>query len=269
MIKKILTLFLLIFAAGAAFGDEGIEQNYNKKHKFHIFKIDTNLLGTRIKPYIIEDGLKTSSEVFKQNNFEFVVNGGFFDPVTQKSVSYVTVDSKEAGTPFESIEMIENLSKEGRVEKVLNRSELRIYSHVLTNYLKFDICEHFTPVPNNYEIKHVLGGGPMLHPRFNLEAEGFVAYDETGAPVFQSASVLKKKARTVIALKGKYLYVVIFTNFSPVTLSEAAQSLKSYRFDKVMALDGGPSTSVNYKDTEIFSSNDKQRAVKSFLIIQK
>ena len=63
--------------------------------------------------------------------------------------------------------------------------------------------------------------------------------------------------------------IIIFSNFAPVTLNEAAKKLEKYRFDKIMALDGGPSTSLNYKDNEIFSSGNEQRKVKSFLIIQK
>ena len=37
---------------------------------------------------------------------------------------------------------------------------------------------------------------------------------------------------------------------------------------KAMAMDGGASTSVNYKNIEIFSSNNNERKVKSFLVIE-
>lgn len=269
MFRKIFLIFMVFLAANAAFAKDGIEVKYDKKGKFYIYKADLKQLSPRIRPYIVQDGLKTSREVFKENNFELVVNGGFFDPQTEKSVSYVTVNSKEVGTPFESIEMIEKLSNEKRVENVLNRSELRIYRHNLTNELKFDIAHHFDPEPKDYTLLHALGGGPMIYPVNCIEKEGFVKYDETGHPTIQSAQVLKKRARTIVALKNNDLYIIIFTNFAPVTISEAAQKLKKLNLEKVMALDGGPSTSLNYEDKEIFSSNNEQRKVKSFLIIQK
>ena len=269
MFKKIFLLFCIFSFGAAAFAGEDPEVKYDKKGKFYVYKIDTKELAPRIRPYFVQDGLKTSKEVFKENNFDFVVNGGFFDPKTAKSVSYVVIDKKELGTPFDSIEMIEKLSNEKRVEKVLNRSELRIYKHHIAPLYKFDITQHFDPVPKNYEILHVLGGGPMIYPDLNIEKEGFVKYDDTGHPSLQSAHVLKKRARTVLALKKDDLYVIIFTNFAPVTISQVGQKLEKYRFDKIMALDGGPSTSLNYKDNEIFSSGNEQRKVKSFLIIQK
>ena len=41
------------------------------------------------------------------------------------------------------------------------------------------------------------------------------------------------------------------------------------KFDKAMALDGGASTSINYKNVEIYSSLGSQRRVKSFLVVEK
>lgn len=269
MLKKIFLIFTVFFICTAAYAAERIKADYNKKGQFYIYKIDLKELGPRIRPYIVKDGLKTAREVFKENDFDFVINGGFFDPVSAKSVSYVTINQKLEGSPFESMEMIENLNREGRIDNVLNRSEFRIYRHATIGLLKFDITKHFDPVPEGYDILHSLGGGPMLCPSFNLEEEGFVKYDETQKPVLQAAHVLKKRARTILALKKDYLYVIIFSNFAPVTMSEVNQKLKKYRFEKIMALDGGPSTSLNWEDFEIASSNNDQRKVKSFLIIQK
>lgn len=269
MLKKIFLIFAVFLVATSAFAADGISEKYDKKGKFYLYKIDLEQLAPRIRPYIVQDGLKTAREVFKENNFDFVINGGFFDPNTAKSVSYVVIDGKKVATPFESIQMIENLSKEDRVENVLNRSELRIYRHDYKDLYKFDIVNHFDPVPKDYEIVHLLGGGPEIYPEMAILKEGFVKYDETGYPKIQSAHVLKKRARTMVALKGENLYVIIFSNFAPVTMNEAAKKLEKYHFEKIMALDGGPSTSLNWKDKEIFSSNNEQRKVKSFLIIQK
>lgn len=270
MFKRFLAFMFLFVLTGFSCVWADIEQDYNQKQKFYIFKIDTKKLGVRIKPYIVEEGLLTTREVFKQNDFKFVVNGGFFDPQSEKSVSYVVIDKVQKASPFDSIDLIKKLNDEKRVEKVINRAEFRVYEHnLIDNRLKFDISNHFDKAPENYHIKHVLGGGPMLYPSFNLEEEGFVAYDENYKPIYQSASVLKKRPRTILALKKDDLFVIIFTQFAPTTLSEAVEKLKKYKFDKIMALDGGPSTSLNFEDLEISSSNNDQRKVKSFLVIQK
>ena len=269
MFKKILLLFLFFACFTPVYASDDIQVDYNKKEKFYIYKIDLKELGERIRPYVVEEGLKTSREVFKENDFDFVINGGFFDPNSAKSVSYVVIDSKTVTSPLESLGLIESLNKEGRTDNVLNRSEFRVYKNDISGFLKFDIAKHFDPVPKNYHILHSLGGGPLLYPDFDLEKEGFVKYDESNTPVLQSAHVLKKRARTILAIKKDYLYVIIISNFAPATMSEVAQKLKRYRFEKIMALDGGPSTSLNYGDNEISSASNGQRKVKSFLIIQK
>lgn len=267
MIKKLLALFIFLMSFNAVFAREVIQSDYNKTGKFHIYKINTKENGYKIRPYVVSKGLKSTSDIFKENSFALVVNGGFFDPKSAQAVSYVTIDKKTVNTPFENLQMIENLAKEGRLENVLNRTELRVLEHDLTGKLKFDINYHFAPVEKDYKIKHALGGGPMIHPDLDLEKEGFVKYDSTGLPISQSASVLKRRARTILALKDDYLYIIIFTNFAPATIGEAGHMLQKYKFDKVMALDGGASTSINYKDVEIFSSAGKQRELKSFLIV--
>lgn len=269
MFKKILTVLLFFMALNTAFAADCIECDYNKTFKFYIYKINTKEIGEKIKPYVVQKGLKSTSQVFQDNDFDLVVNGGFFDPQTSSAVSYVTIDSKTVNTPFENLAMIENLAHEGRLENVLNRCEFRILESDILGKLKFDINYHFAPVEKGYKIRHALQGGPMIYPDFNLEQEGFVKYDSTGMPIFQSVDALKRRARTLLALKDEYLYIIIFTNFSPVTIGETGNMLQKYKFDKVMALDGGASTSLNYKDVEIFSSGDKQRELKSFLIIEK
>ena len=100
MLKKIFLIFTVFFICTAAYAAEPIKADYNKKGQFYIYKIDLKELGPRIRPYMVKDGLKTAREVFKENDFDFVVNGGFFDPESAKSVSYVTINPKLEGSPF-------------------------------------------------------------------------------------------------------------------------------------------------------------------------
>ena len=269
IIKFFVTLILFFSFAGQGFAFSGISQDYNEKFKFHIFKIDLDKHAKKIHPYVVKDGLKTTRDVFFDNNFMLVVNGGFFDMKTGGAVSYVTQDYKTVSSPFENLNLIQNLASQNRLENVLNRAELRILENEITGDLKFDIDYHFAPIKKGYRIKHSLQAGPMIEPDLDLAKESFVVYDENSIPKAQYTDVLKRRPRTILALKDNNLYIIIFTDFSPVTIGEARRALAKYNFKKIMALDGGGSTSINYKDFEIYSTKGEPRELKSFLVIEK
>ena len=96
-----------------------------------------------------------------------------------------------------------------------------------------------------------------------------VVYDDDMVK-FQSADILKRRERTVIGLKGKYLYIVIFTKDNKVDAKEMKDYLlEELKLDKALAFDGGLSTAINYKDVSIGSLGKYQRRVKSFLVIER
>lgn len=233
----------------------------------YIFKLNTKKIGDKIKPFVA-DKLTTASDIYKNNdNFALVLNGGFFDILTGDAVSYVTIDGKVAETPFSNMKLIQNAGKTNRLEGILNRAEFRILESDKGN-LSFDIDNHFATVPEGKTIKHSIQGGPMLYPVMNLEKESFLVMENNKVKL-QAADVLKRRERTVLALKNEILYFIIFTNQNKVSMPEIRDFCKKMKFDKAMALDGGASTSVNFKDTEIFSSFGSQRRVKSFLVVEK
>ena len=59
----------------------------------YVFKINTKKYGKKIRPFVTSK-LTTPQKVYDDNCFDFVVNGGFFDVKTGKSVSYVTIDNE-------------------------------------------------------------------------------------------------------------------------------------------------------------------------------
>ena len=68
------------------------------------------------------------------------------------------------------------------------------------------------------------------------------------------------------------VHIFIITNAHPMTIPEARDLCASYGLDSAMAFDGGSSTSLNYKDIHVVStqnSGDTGRALKSFMIIKK
>lgn len=268
MIKKILLLLTGLFVITAqAYADDAVIDVVHDKAGIYVFKMDTKKMGDKIKPHVSEY-LTTTSDVYKNNdNFQLVVNGGFFDPVTGAAVSYVTIDGNPVETPFTNMGLILNAGKENRLEGILNRAELRIIENK-RGELVFDIANHFAPVPKGYKIKHSLQAGPLIYPEFDLEKECFIK-KQNDKVIFEAADVLKKRERTIVALKDKFLYVIIFTNQNKVTLSDIVDYCKANKFDKAMAFDGGTSTSVNYDKIEIYSKITSQRKVKSFLVVEK
>ena len=271
MKKKISALFLsfvFAFSLGTqnALAKEKI-QMYNSDLGVYVFKIDTKKYGNKIKPYMTRT-LTTPKKVYDDECFELVVNGGFFDVKNGKSVSYVVIDGEMAADVEDYKELTAGLKNEGRLEKVLSRAELRILEND-KNKLKFDIARHCEDIPKGYKIKHSLQAGPMLSPSMDLIQEGFVVMEDDVVKS-QSVDILKRRERTAIGLRGKYLYIVLFTKDYKVDANEMRDYMKKkLKLKKTMAFDGGLSTSINYKDISIGSLGKYQRRVKSFLVIER
>ena len=263
--KFLLLVLLIIFGFYPAMAKDKIEF-INNDIGVYVFKINTKEYGEKIKPYMAPR-LTTPQKVYEDKCFDLVVNAGFFDVKNGKTVSYVTIDKKLVGDVNKYPELIKGLKKEDRLEKVLNRAELRILEK--NNKLKFDIAYHNDPVLNGYEIRHALQAGPMLSPTMDLVNEGFVVMEDNMVKS-QSVDILKRRERTAIGLKGKYLYIVLFTKDHKVD----AHEMKDYMTDilklkKIMAFDGGLSTAITTKDFSTGSLGNHQRKVKSFLVIER
>lgn len=263
--KKLVLLFLMFIISLPVFAQDKVKF-IDMNNGIYVFKIDTKKYGEFIKPYL-SDKLTTPKTVLDDNNFELVVNGGFYDVKNGKSVSYVVINNELVSDVCDHSKLIENLKAENRLDNVLLRSEFRIMENK-RHKLKFDIAYHTDSTPEGYTIKHSLQAGPMINPEMDLAKEGFVVYDD-GMVKSQSVDILKRRERTLLGLKGKYLYIVIFTTENRMD----AMGLYDYmnnvlKMEKSMALDGGLSTAISYKDIQIGSLGKKQRRVKSFLVIE-
>ena len=266
--NKFLTFILILglIIVNPAFANEKIK-TINDKAGIYIFKINTKKYGDKIKPYVTQR-LTTPKQVYENNSFDLVVNAGFFDVKNGKSVSYVTIDNKEVENVEKNEQLVSNLTKQRRLKQVLSRGEFRVLENK-RHKLKFDIARHGAPVKRGYVIKHLLQGGPIISPSMDLAGEGFVVYYD-GVLKQQSADILKRRERTAIGLKGKYLYIVIFTKEHKVDANELSEYMKkNLKIKKALAFDGGLSTAINTSDVSIGSLGRGQRKVKSFLIIER
>ncbi|MBR1616791.1 phosphodiester glycosidase family protein [bacterium] len=261
-----LTLISILFLP---FSFADVVEYQNDDVGVHVFKIDTNKYGNKIKP-IYSQKLMTTKRLFDTKKFELVVNGGYFDAQNGKSVSNIIINEKSMPDIKDYPELYEKLKQDKRLDNVLSRSELRILEHKNNKKLKFDIARHNDPINKNYKILHLLQAGPMLYPDMDLEGEGFIVKNKEGEVTFQAIDILKRRERTVIGLKGKWLYIVIFTKDHRLDGNEMRDYMrKNLKVKKAMGLDGGLSTSFNYKNISIGSLEKYQRRVKSFLVVER
>ena len=272
MKKVFLFLCLLLFVTSAYACASGI----NVEHNNGIYHIV--LSGNKVKKkiaFISSPNLITNKEAHNNSGSQLTVNAGFFDPKNQKTISYVVYDSQTVEDPLFNENLMYNPLLRQNMNKILNRTEFRVLD--CDGNLKYEIAQHNSNVDFMCSIKTSAQGGPQLLPNLRMEEEFFIVKDEEGNVTRESASVLHKVPRTLIGIKSlpngeQEAHIFIVTNENPMTLPEARDLCASYGLDSAMAFDGGSSTSFDYKDIHVVStqsSGDTGRALKSFLIIKK
>ena len=271
--KKFLLSILVFFLFGAAYAcANGIDVNYDDGI-YHII-----LSGEKVKKkmmFVSSSNLITNAEAHKNGGSLLTVNAGFFDPKNQKTISYVVYDYQTAEDPLFNENLMYNPVLRKNLKSILNRTEFRVLD--CDGKLKYEIAQHDAKVDFLCSIKTSAQGGPQLLPNLRLEEEFFIVKDEEGNVVRESASVLHRVPRTLIGLKssekgGQEVHIFVVTNKHPMTIYEARDLCAKYGLDSAMAFDGGSSTSLDYKDIHVVStqsSGDTGRALKSFLIIKK
>ena len=273
MNKRFLGTFIVIMAfIGIVHAASGIEMEYNNGI-YHFV-----LSGDKIKKqmqFVSSPTLITNKEAHLATNSQLTVNTGFFDPKNQKTISYIVNNSQIVEDPLFNENMMTNPVLRRNLQKIINRTEFRILD--CDSKLKFEIAQHNSNVDFLCSVKESAQGGPQLLPNLRLEEEFFIVKDGEGNVVRESASVLHKVPRTLIGIKSlpkgqQEVHIFIVTNSNPMDIYEARDLCKSYGLDSAMAFDGGSSTSLNYKNISVVSTQDTGdtgRALKSFLIIKK
>ena len=265
--KKFLYVFIIL---GLMFTPAlGVEIKENNGVYQVILKANNKTLK-KLKCVAVQD-LMTNREIHKKSKSVLTINGGFFDPVNKKTVSYVYTDRDLVEDPIFNENLYKSAIVRKNMDKILNRSEFRVLE--CFNGYKAEISSHKNPVDFECQLVNAVQAGPLIYPQLQLEEEFFIVKDDEGNIIRESASVLHRSPRTIVGLEGdKYVHFLIFTDNHPVTLEEAAQYCEKLGIDRAMALDGGGSTSLNYRDKlEIVSNPEKNqgRALKSFIMLAK
>lgn len=266
MKKIIVILAALLSTSLIAFGfcvAEPVEINF-AEGIYHI-KLDGKKIGKGIK-FVKSEKLITNKEAHLTSGSKLTINTGFFDPKNQKTISYIITDGVTVADPLLNENLLANSILRQNISKITNRTEFRVVD--CNGKFQYEIVPHNAPVEFECHIETSAQGGPMLLPSMDLEEEFFVVKKD-GVVVRESASVLEKTARTIIALKGDDIHILIITNENPKTIYEAKELCEKYGFDRAMGFDGGSSTSLNYKKSiDVVSTKDANgRMLKSFMIL--
>ena len=268
--KKILLALLILFTINT------VEAKINVDYENGVYHavILGNKQQKRIE-FVSSQNLLTNLEAHNKSGSIFTINTGFFDPKNQKTVSYIVNDYQTIEDPLFNSDLMLNPTLRKNIKPILNRSEFRILD--CDSKLKFEIAQHNSKVDFLCSIKSSAQAGPQLLPNLRLEEEAFIVKDKNGNVVRESASVLHKTPRTLIGIKSlpngeQEIHIFIVTNENPMDIYEARDLCLSHGLDSAMAFDGGSSTSFNYKNIHVTStqkSGDTGRALKSFMIIKK
>jgi exopolysaccharide biosynthesis protein len=225
---------------------------------------------------VVSPTLETVEDMAAKHQTVAAINGGFFDPVNQKTTSIVIRQGVLIADPKLNERFINNPKNAPYLDKMLNRSELRRY--ICGETIRYDINIRESPIPSGCRLVDALGGGPSLLPELGLIQEGFVSV-ANGKIVRDALGSNRPNARTAIGITrdGNLLWVMVAqkpenpTN-SGMSLPELANFMKSLGVEKAMNLDGGSSSSFYYKGQTFYGKVDSngnwvRRSVKSILLV--
>ncbi|MEO1672034.1 MAG: phosphodiester glycosidase family protein [Cyanobacteria bacterium J06631_2] len=227
-----------------------------------------------VSPAIAED-LQPIAD-FAQANTVAAINGGYFDPVNQKTTSFMVQDAQIVADPRFNERLVDNPDLKQYLRKIFNRAEFRRYR--CGEAIQYDIQLHSAPLPNDCTLMASLGGGPGLLPEDSSIAEGFIAYQE-GEKIRDAIGNDSLNARSAIGIRQDGTVVLTMVEQrsdqplnSGISLPQLAVEMSHLGAIKAMNLDGGSSASLYYSGQVIYGRVDKEgnkiiRPIKSVLLV--
>jgi len=213
---------------------------------------------------------------FAKDGVVAAINGGYFDPVNQKTTSFMTERSQNVADPRFNERLVDNPDLKRYLRKIFNRAEFRRYDCQGT--IEYDVRLHSVSTPQNCVLTHSLGGGPGLLPQNTSVAEGFLAY-QNGEKIRDAIGNDSLNARSAVGItaNGRVILVMVAQDPSQpldsgISLPELAKEMSSLGAVKAMNLDGGSSASLYYDGRAIFGRVDREgekiiRPIKSVLLV--
>jgi len=205
------------------------------------------------------------------------LNGGFFDPVNAKSISYVTQRGKLVAAPNQNERLVGNPDLAPYLRQIFNRTEFRRERCGPKD--RYSVALHSDPPQLSCQLIDVLGGGPRLLPHITLEQEGFRATIK-GQVIRDAVGSEQPNSRTAIGItsNGTVVWIMVSqkseSSSSGMTIIALAHFMRTLGIEQAMNLDGGSSSSFYYQGKTIYgkinaSGDLVKRPVKSALLVQQ
>ncbi|PZV10785.1 MAG: hypothetical protein DCF22_15850 [Leptolyngbya sp.] len=205
------------------------------------------------------------------------INGGYFDPENQKTISPVTMQGNTIAKPEDNQRLMSNLDLLPYLDKILNRSEFRRYQ--CGKVIQYDTTRRQMVPRADCQLQDSLGAGPQLLPNATLEEEGFLEVRNQKV-IRDPLGINQPNARSAIGITRNNTIIWVMVAQKPespsnsgMTIPELTNFMKTLGVEKAMNLDGGSSASLYYQGKTIYgkvneSGKPVQRSIKSALLIQ-
>ena len=287
------SLFLVLFGFGIIFGSSlnsllpTKAANSNHSINYDVVKRSHSTIHTITIPhnsnYSVAPAVSGQLELVEDfvaqgENVVAAINGGYFDPVNNKTTSFITLQSKVVADPRFNERLVDNPDLKQYLGKIFNRAEFRRYS--CGKDIQYDIQPHFAPILSNCTLEASLGGGPGLLPQDTSVAEAFTAYRD-GQKIRDAIGSDALNARSAVGITKAGDVILTMVAQQPqqplnsgISLGELSDYLSSLGAVKAMNLDGGSSASLYYDGRGVYGRVDSkgnkiQRPVKSVLLVTK
>ena len=203
----------------------------------------------RVAP-VLSDSLSPVRSFRKDPKQIALMNGGYFDPVNQQSVSWFKLSGQPWVSPADNLRLTENKGLKPYWSKILNRSEWRVLD--CKGKPQYQIAQHLDPLPANCTLTSALGAGPQLLPTLTHEAEAFTAKNKAGRRIRDAIGLDRRNARSAVGLRLNRQPVLVLVEQEGenggMSLPELASWLEEHGVVSALNLDGGSSSSLWLKE---------------------
>lgn len=223
--------------------------------------------GSRVRPFVAP-GLRTVLAIAREARADLAINGGYFNHQDGVSASYVIAAGRIRTDPHANALLVGNPALAPYLEQIFDRSELRVLRE--GDRERWQIARHSAPIPPQTSLLASLQAGPRLLPTLDLEPEAFVARKH-GRIVRDPLGAFSPLPRSALGLRADGSLVLVAVTGSARTglsLEGLAEQLRRLGCDEAMALDGGSSVSLAYREGGTLRVVAPQARVKSALVVR-
>ncbi|NDJ15869.1 phosphodiester glycosidase family protein [Myxacorys almedinensis A] len=230
----------------------------------------------------VSKSTQTVGEFAEQSGAIAVINAGFFDPVNQKSTSYITIDGTLMADPRQNERLTQNPKLQPYLNQIFNRTEFQRYQcgqsvryAIRARRSSGGLSPSLNPMPSACQLVDAVGGGPRLLPTLTASDEGFV----DAATGRDAIAINQPNARSAVGIThdGSIIFVMAAQKpdapkTSGLSLAQLADFMKEQGTVQAMNLDGGSSSALVYQGNAYYgkvneNGNPIKRPVKSVLMV--